>query len=141
MISRLFAILILLPVSTAWAQDKPRPGLYEITTRMASPDLPGEATTITTQNCVTAEDLEGDLSRVFAALPEGQSCEVGTFEMAGGLINMAITCATPAGDMLVETRGTYESERYSMTSTVTMSAGARALKLDSEIEGKRVGEC
>ena len=134
-------ILTALPLSCAWAADAPDPGLYEVATEMVSTELPVPPTTITTRNCLTRADLDRDISQVFADLPEGASCDIDTFEMAGGHISMALRCVTPTGDMQVETSGVYTSGSYSMSSIVTMPLGDRMLTINSKIEGKRVGEC
>ena len=132
---------LLIVAACAFAADKPNPGLYEVTTQMDYTDLPIPATTLTTKNCLTAEDLEGDLSRIFADLPEDQNCEVESFSMADGSISMKLVCATPEGSMTMSTQGSYDSDSYSMTSNVTMEAAGRQMQMNSTIEGVRLGDC
>ncbi len=119
----------------------PAPGHYEVTTTTHFSDELMPDTTVTTQNCLTREDLEKDPASVFAELPEGKSCEVADFVMEGGVIRMQILCVTPEGDMTMTVNGSYEDETYQMMSDVVVSVGDQSVTMQSSIDGKRVGDC
>ncbi len=121
--------------------DLPSPGYYEITTATSFSDGTLPDTTVTTQNCLTQEDLESDPASIFASLPEGKSCDVGRFVMEGGEISMRISCAAPEGDMTMTVTGTYEDETYQMLSDVVIKVGEQQVTMQSSIDGKRVGDC
>ena len=126
---------------TLLALELPAPGHYEVTTTTHFSDGLMPDTTVTTQNCLTAEDLESDPASVFAGLPEGRSCSVDEFLMEDGVIAMRITCAADDGDMRMTVDGTYQDETYQMVSDVVITVGDEAVSMHSTIDGKRVGEC
>ena len=142
-----FPAAILLSASTlatgmlAAADGQPTPGQYEVTTFTRYIDVELPDTTVTTQNCLTQEDLAKDPASVFAALPDGKTCSVGEFEMADGAIRMQISCAAPDGDLGRVTEGSYNETGYSMNSTVTITAGEQQVEMHSTIQGKLLGDC
>ena len=126
---------------TAAAGDLPAPGHYEVmtTTHFSNGLMPD--TTVTIENCLTAEDLENDPASVFAGLPDGKACSVDEFVMEGGTIAMLITCSAPDGDMLMTVDGSYEDDAYSMVSDVVITVGDENVTMHSTVDGKRVGPC
>ena len=131
----------LLAAGAVLAADLPAPGHYEVTTTTHFSDGLMPDTTVTTQNCLTQEDLDKDPASVFADLPEGKSCEVSDFLMEGGEIRMRILCAAPDGDMTMTVNGSYQDEVYQMTSDVVVSVGDQEVTMQSSINGKRLGDC
>ena len=123
------------------ARDLPVPGHYEVTTSTTYTDVPLPNTSVTTQNCLTAEDLERDPASVFAELPDGKNCDVDQFEMAAGKISMRVSCNAPDGDMLMVTSGEYDADGYQMVSDVTITVGEQKVVMQSLIEGKLLGDC
>ena len=140
-IRSLCAIFLLAAGAAAFAADLPSPGQYEVTTTTHFSDGLMPDTTVTTQNCLTQEDLEKDPASVFADLPEGKSCEVADFLMEGGEIRMRILCAAPDGDMSMTVNGSYQDEVYQMISDVVVSVGDQSVTMQSTIDGKRLGDC
>lgn len=126
---------------TALAADLPAPGHYEVTTTTHFSDGLLPDTTVTIENCLTAEDLERDPASVFAGLPEGKACSIDEFVMEGGTIAMLISCSAPDGDMLMTVEGSYQDETYSMVSDVVITVGDETVTMQSTIDGKRVGPC
>lgn len=133
--------LLLGTLLAGFALALPAPGHYEITTSTHFSDDLMPDTTVTTQNCLTREDLEKDPASVFADLPEGKSCEIAEFVMEEGVIRMQILCAAPDGDMRMTVDGSYENETYQMISDVVVSVGDQSVQMQSTINGKRVGDC
>ncbi|MCB1685837.1 MAG: DUF3617 family protein [Pseudomonadales bacterium] len=137
-----FALVFLtLPLVPLWAADDLTPGLYEISTEMISSELPLPATTYTTTTCLSSENLEKDLSKTLAALPEGQECEAVNFELASGQARISIRCITPMGAMQLDSQGIYSADGYSLASTVSTELAGRELKINSKTTGKRIGDC
>ncbi len=126
---------------TALALDLPAPGQYEVTTTTHFSDGLMPDTTVTTQNCLTAEDLERDPASVFAGLPEGRSCSVDEFLMEDGVIAMQIACSAEDGDMRMTVEGSYQDENYQMVSDVVITVGDETVSMHSTIDGKRTGAC
>lgn len=125
----------------ALAGDLPAPGHYEVTTTTHFSDDLMPDTTVTTQNCLTQEDLDKDPASVFADLPEGRACEVEDFLMEEGEIRMRISCAAADGGMTMTVLGSYQDETYQMTSDVVVNVGEQSVSMQSSIDGKRVGDC
>ena len=119
----------------------PVPGHYEVTTNTTYKDVPMPDTSVTTQNCLTREDLEKDPASVFAALPEGKTCDVREFTMADGAISMHMVCSTPEGDMVMNTTGQYDEDGYDMITNITIKVGEQEVEMRSVIEGKLMGDC
>jgi hypothetical protein len=117
------------------------PGRYEVSTRTEYVDVPIPETTITTQNCLTAEDLEAGAGNILAGLPENQNCEIGEFVMAEGALTMTMSCAADDGDMNMVTSGTYTASDYELTSDVTVTVGDKSVVMHSTVQGTRVGDC
>lgn len=138
---RFALILFTLPLVPLWAAEYPTPGLYEVSTEMVSSDLPVPATTYTTTTCLSSENMEEDLSKMLAALPEGQECEALEFTMSEGQARISIRCNTPMGEMQVDSKGSYTADGYSLASTVTTELAGRELKINSKITGKRIDDC
>jgi hypothetical protein len=123
-------------------QGQPAPGMYEVTTTTVYTDVPDMPdTTVTTQTCLTREDLDSDPASVFAGLPEGRSCQVGDFVMEGGNIELKVDCSTPEGDMVMLTLGTYDGQGYDMVTDVTITVGDQSVKMQSTIAGRLLGDC
>lgn len=121
--------------------DLPAPGHYEVSTTTSFSDGTLPQTTVTTQNCLTEEDLQKDPASVFADLPEGKSCQVAGFVMEGGDISMRISCTAADGNMVMVINGTYQEETYEMVSEVVVSVGEQQVTMHSTIDGRRVGDC
>ncbi len=123
------------------ARDLPAPGQYEVTTRTSYSSVPLPDTTVTTQNCLTAEDLEKDPASVFAELPEGKSCNVADFTMADGTIRMQVNCEAPDGNLTMTTNGTFDDDGYDMVSNVVVAVGDQEVTMQTITEGKLLGDC
>ncbi|MEM8765842.1 MAG: DUF3617 domain-containing protein [Pseudomonadota bacterium] len=133
--------LLSLAAGPALARDLPAPGQYEVTTRTTYTSVPLPDATVTTQNCLTAEDLEQDPASVFADLPDGKTCNISNFVMADGEIEMAINCDADDGKLTMITTGTFDDDGYDMVSDVVVAVGEQEVKMQTIIEGKLLGDC
>ncbi|HEY5646889.1 MAG TPA: DUF3617 family protein [Pseudomonadales bacterium] len=135
------AAILVFAGSTAANADRPLPGSYEITTATTYHDVPLPDTTLTTTSCLTAEDLARDPAGALASLPDGQTCSVEESLMAGGVIDMRVTCGAADGRMAMVTSGTYDPNGWDMVSDVTVTVGSEEVKMHATIQGRRLGDC
>jgi len=128
---------------TALTADEllPRPGLYEVTTRSEFGDLPVPPTTVTTSNCLTAEQLSQDPKKVFADLPAAENCSMETFEMAGGKLEMRLSCQSDDGNMTMEGDGDYDPDSYRMNTVINIESGGAKVRTTATVDARRVGDC
>ena len=136
-----FILFCLITASSATAQEKPQPGMYEITTSLDYADLPIPSTTTTTQNCMTQEDLDTNPFEVFAGQPEAQNCDMDDLVMSDGNITMGMRCADSNSVMSMKTAGNYDASSYTLNSEIRISQGSAESKMQSTVEANRVGEC
>lgn len=120
--------------------DNHRPGAgeYEVTTTSNFNNLP---VTVTTTNCITAEDLDQDPASVFADTAAAENCELEEFEMADGIMSMHMVCNSDEGGLEMTTEGAYTESSYSMNSTIVISAGETRMTTTATVAGTRVGDC
>lgn len=126
---------------TAAARDQLAPGQYEVTTTTTYTDVPVADSVVTTEHCLTREALDEDPASVFAGLPDGKSCQIGEFVMAGGTIRIEVDCAAPDGEMTMITTGSYDAHGYQMVADVTITVGDDQVKTQSKIDARRLGDC
>ena len=136
-----FGLLLSSGTVLSAGQDRPTPGLYEITTRTTYRDLPVEDSTITTRSCLTREDLDRDPASAFADLPEGRSCDMESFQMAGGSIDMRVVCQMETGSMTMVVGGSFDEQGYRMISDVTVVVNGEEVEMQTTVDGKRLGDC
>jgi hypothetical protein len=141
LITRLALVSSLAFALPAAGQDQPLAGQYEVTTTTTYTDVPVPDTTVTTQHCMTQEDLDQDPASIFAGLPDGKTCEVGEFLMEAGTIRLHVNCSAPDGDMVMITEGTFDGAGYQMLTDVTVTVGDEQVKMRSTIDGKLLGDC
>ncbi|MEJ2087979.1 MAG: DUF3617 family protein [Gammaproteobacteria bacterium] len=123
------------------APDELAPGQYEVTTTTTYTDVPVADSVVTTEHCLTREELNREPASVFAGLPDGKSCEIGEFVMSGGTIRIEVDCAAPDGDMTMITTGSYDAHGYQMVADVTITVGDDQVKTQSKIDARRLGDC
>ena len=138
--SAVLAILFCLGVA-ATAEDMLTPGRYEVSTTTVYVDVQIPESTIITQNCLTAEDLESGAGTILAGLPENQNCQIGEFVMAEGVLDMTMSCSAEDGDMNMVTGGTYTTSGYELTSDVTVTVGDQSVMMHSKVQATRMGDC
>jgi hypothetical protein len=119
----------------------PKPGRYEITTYSEFGDLPIPPTTVTTSNCVTADDLAEDPRKIFADLPAADDCSLDTFTMENGKLVMRLHCKTDHGSMSVNGDGDYTPESYRMNTVINIESGDTQLHTTATVDARRLGDC
>jgi hypothetical protein len=131
---------------------KPEPGKYKVTMDLTKADIPGAPPEMkdmmgsmmsnSFEYCLTPEEAEKGYEE---ALTEGQdeSCTVQKFDLDGGNIDMAMTCANPdEGTMSVAMTGNVSSTRSEIN---VVSKGNISGMGDANIEmsmiQERLGDC
>ncbi len=128
----------ILATSAGADHHRPNPGEYEVTTTSNFDNTP---VTITTSNCITAEDLDQDPAKIFADSAAAENCNLEAFEMAEGRLLMNMSCNADDGGMEMSTEGAYTDDGYSMNSTITINAGGTTVTTEASIVATRVGDC
>ena len=129
---------VLLTASAIADDHRPSPGEYEVTT---TSNFSNQPITMTTTNCVTAEDLDQDPSKIFADTAAAENCQLATFDMADGNLNLHMVCNSDDGGMEMTTEGAYTDSGYSMTSTIVINAGGTSMTTEATVVGTRIGDC
>jgi hypothetical protein len=117
---------------------RPNPGEYEVTT---SSNFNNTPVTMTTTNCITAEDLDQDPAKIFADSAASENCDMSEFQMADGVLLMNMSCNADDGGMEMTTEGAYTETGYSMNSTITINAGGTTITTEASITATRIGDC
>lgn len=117
---------------------RPNPGEYEVITTSNFNNTP---VTMTTTNCITAEDLDQDPAKIFADSAAAENCDLGEFQMADGVLSMNMSCSADDGGMEMSTDGAYTETGYSMNSIITINAGGTTMTTEASITATRIGDC
>lgn len=100
-----------------------------------------EAGNHTVATCISAADLKKATPSFLAA--NTKNCRFDHYTMSGGKIDAKMTCTAPqGGSMTMTTTGTYSSDSYETTGTMTVSAGGMGDRTTkTRTQSHRVGEC
>lgn len=130
-----------LPLGAGADPLMPQPGRYEVTTHSEFGDLPIPPATVTTSNCVTADDLAKDPRKIFADLPAADDCSLDTFTMENGKLVMRLNCETDDGTVTVNGDGDYSPESYHMNTVINIESGDTRLHTTATVDARRLGDC
>ncbi len=104
-------------------------GEWEVTYTTKMPGMTMPAATV--RQCLTKEML----------IPQQQEqpadCEVPKITVDGDTVSWEINCASSKGSGSV----TYQGDQMSGTIKVNVNSGGMAFEMESEITGKRIGDC
>jgi hypothetical protein len=138
---RVAGLVGLLALSTVAAAQTPRQdGLWKVQIQMSMPNMPMQLPPITTEQCVTPEDLKDPMRTVpqptTPGSPEAGQCKTTDFQNAGDKITWKMECTggTPmsgAGELV------YSGDTYAGTMTMTRQGQTMTAK----INGVRLGDC
>jgi len=142
--------------------DKPLPGLYRSTIKLAEFSVPGMSAAQSERMrtmfdsaqsrdfCLTAADAEKGYEEMTKRLAQGQ-CTYDRFEAAGGSIDAAMTCnAVRGATSKVAMKGTLNPEGSRIHMTVEQSLpgmgaaaslGVGGVKMVADVTSNRVGDC
>jgi len=136
--------------TSAWAIE---PGNWEATSRLNDvtlpPDMPPQAADmmrsmlggegITSQSCVTQEDLDQSPERMFEE--SNGECRYTEFEMSGGTVHGVAQCQSDQGTMNMTMDGTYTDTTYEMTMSMQGNMGMGPMTMTFDVTGRRLGAC
>ena len=131
-----------------------KPGQWEIkisVSDFAAPGIPAAAMAtmkanamkgITTQSCMTKEQVEKPGADFFGGVKEG-NCEFNKLDRSGNTMSIAMTCK-PGGKMIsnIVMDGSFAAESYSMNMTQKVEGSPMGtVDMKGTIAGKRLGDC
>ena len=130
----MYVLAALTVTTTAFAAGHPqKAGKWQVKMQMEMPGVAFKMPPITTEVCLTEEDL-ADPNR---AVPKDQksSCKVGDYKVDGNTVTWTVDCPKE------KTRGTgeitYSGDSY--TGTMKMTVGEQ--EMSTKYSGKWLGEC
>lgn len=140
----------------AAAAGKISPGQWESTTEIIDMHMSGlpagmpkgamnrfKPPKTTTSQCITPEQAANPEAQMLANQKKGQ-CTVQNFAMAGGKMDVRMSCAGPSGQGKgdVHMAGTYSATRYEMNGTMkAANPNGMVMTMTSHTVGHRTGAC
>lgn len=132
-------VLSLLNVSCSGGNSEGKvdmqPGMWEITSRIESSDLPVSIPPSVTRQCLNESDF------VPQANASQAGCEIADLTTSGGKVTYTLTCSS--GGMTTVSKAAIAYHGTSMEGTITshMSGGPSAMNMTYTLKGERVGTC
>lgn len=126
----LFVVGIVAP--EAHAASPIRPGMWEVTSTVEMPGMPGAVPPTTQRHCYKKEDVE-DTRKV---VPASEDCAMTDYKTTGNKVTWTVKCrgqdaGTGTGEM-VGTGDTYEG---------WMKFVSREMQMTQRFKGRRIGDC
>jgi Protein of unknown function (DUF3617) len=128
------AIVAIVAVAPVQAADHPqKPGKWSVKFQMEMPGMPFKMPPVTTEICLTEEDLKDPQKSV----PQDakQQCKVGDYKIEGNKVSWTIDC--PKQNTKGTGEITYSEDSY--TGSMKMTVGEQ--EMTTKYSGKWVGEC
>ena len=130
----LFVLAALTVTATAAAAEHPqKPGKWQIKMQMEMPGMPFKMPPVTTEVCLTGEDL----SNPEKSVPKDakSSCKVGDYKVSGNTVSWTVDCPKE------NTRGTGEITYSDSSYTGSMMMTVGEQEMTTNYTGKWLGEC
>jgi hypothetical protein len=130
----LFVLAALMVCGTVFAAEHPqKPGKWQVKMQMEMPGMPFKMPPITTEVCLTAEDLQNPDK----AVPNDQKskCTVSDYKVNGNTVTWTIDCPKD------KTHGTGEITYTDSSYTGTMKMTVGEQEMSTKYTGKWLGEC
>jgi len=127
----LVALSLVVPASAADSPQKP--GKWQIKMEMEIPGMPVKMPPITTEICLTEEDLK-DPQKAVPNDPKAK-CTIGDYKVDGKTVSWTMDC--PKQNMKGSGEITYTDNSY--TGSMKMTVGEQEMK--TKYSGKWLGEC
>ena len=131
LISILCAAMAALPAS---ALDL-KPGKYEITIKTTMPGSNQQMPTQTTTQCMTGQDPVPNASS------GAQGCTITDMETRGNTITYTMECQQQGTKTVTTGEMTYKGDSFEGTTQTKIGPAAGGMVINSEIKGKRIGDC
>lgn len=142
----LFVIVLLAPAASE-AQIAIRPGQYEFTLDM-NLGIPAEAPKAVLDaagfknqkrlDCITADEVKGDVSKLFAREAEEQNCKMSGVKTTGNKMTFTTTCEEDGVRTTMSTEMTFGTDSFT---GVTKGKDHEGRAISSKMSAKRIGEC
>ena len=129
-------VLILMATagSAAAAEINMKPGLWRTTIESESASMPFKIPPITTENCITKEDLVPPTKK------PNEECTLDKPKISGDTVSWTVQCKTEGGDMKSKGEITYQGDRY-RGSISTEIRGPMNITMRQKLTGQRIGDC
>ena len=145
--SKLLLASLLLAASATEAQIVIRPGEYEVTLNMDL-GIPPEAPKAVMdaagfkgqkrRECITADDVKGDVATWFARETEDQNCKMSNVKTVGNRLTFTTTCEEDDFRMVTNTDLTFGTDSFT---GVTTGKDPEGRMTTTKMSAKRIGEC
>ncbi len=115
-------------------------GLWEITTKMDMPGMPGSGQANSMRRCVTKKEVQDYASTPPGADTRDKACKMTDYKLQGNTATWKMACS---GDMAMTGSGTitYSGTSYSGSQTMTMTHGGQTQNMTVHFTGKHLGDC
>ena len=136
----LLALVLALTSATTLAADLPAPGMYKISAKVSSKQMPFSGNNESSE-CFTENQFMEDPQAWMRQQP-GQECEVVNFDVADGTIRMELQCSMDqAGKASIIGHGTYTNSSFEMTNEMSIEVSRMKMKMNTTVTGVRQGDC
>ena len=126
--------LLFLPAALGAGTVDMQEGLWEITTTMEMPGMPGDMPPMTQTHCITKEDLQNEEK----IIPRNEAgCRLTGHNITGNRVTWTVECdeGSGTGEM------TFDSNSYQGTMTMMMRGEGGAQQMNMRFSGRRLGDC
>jgi len=138
-LSLLAATLLSAPAHAAAPNMKE--GLWEITTKMEMPGMPGGMKPQVMQQCFTKKDLDDPRKTApSGGDPKDNRCQMTDYKMQGNTATWNMACK---GEDAMTGSGsiTYSGTSYTGTNKMSMKRGGNVQTMTTHYNGKHIGDC
>jgi Protein of unknown function (DUF3617) len=141
-------VFLLLARIVGAAQPAIRPGQYEYTIEMNLGGVPADAPNAVLDaagfdkqkrlECLTADDLKGDLTQAFTREMEGSNCKMSDVKTTGNRMTFTTTCEEDGIRMVMTNEMTFDADAF----TGVMKGKDNEGRVSTvKMTAKRVGDC
>lgn len=136
----LLACALAMTSAVILAADLPTPGMYKITAKVSSQQLPISSSHDSSE-CITENQFLED-PQAWMRQQSGQECEVVNYEVGGGVIHMELQCSMDQGGKAsIIGNGTYTNTSFEINNQMSIEANGMKMEMNTAITGVRQGEC
>ena len=135
------ALMAILTSLAATADNFPEPGLYKVTGKVSSQQMPMMARTTETEQCVR-ENQFIDNPEAWMQQQPGQECDIVAYDVADGNISMEMDCTLDQGGTAkMVGSGSYTTSSFHLKNKMTIDADGMQMQIDTDMKGERQGSC
>lgn len=136
-VKKIFGI-IAISFSAAFATpSQMTPGLWEITTTMEMPGMPGGGYATKNRICMRADDMEMEKKGLDEEM--SKTCKITNMKSSRSNLSYDISCSGEQ-PMKGKVKMSFKADSYTGTMVMDMG-GENAMKMTTRYSGKRIGKC